>query len=77
MVNYTNLNTVSNINGTVSNNLVNFAISINASGLGDFHCTRHSDSDVGITCIMCTYIPTLESYDIAMDKLSFKEYIRP
>ena len=66
MVNYTNLNTVSNINGTVSNNLVNFAISINASGLGDFHCTRHSDSDVGITCIMCTYIPTLESYDIAM-----------
>ena len=65
MVNYTNLNTVSNINGTVSNNLVNFAISINASGLGDFHCTRHSDSDVGITCIMCTYIPTLESYDIA------------
>lgn len=65
MVNHTNMNAVANINGTVSNNLVKFAKSINASGLGDFHGTRHSDSDVGATCIMCTHNPTNESYLIA------------
>ncbi len=48
--NQTNLNAIANVNGTISNRLVHFAKSINASGIGDFHCTRHSDSDVGITC---------------------------
>jgi C1A family cysteine protease len=45
--------------------VVKLAISLNASGLGDFHNTRHSDSDVGITCAMCSYSPTPESYTIA------------
>lgn len=63
--NFTNLNTVADVNGSISNNLVRFAQSVNASGLGDFHCTRHSDSDVGITCAMCSLKPTYESYLIA------------
>ena len=63
--NMTNLNTVADKNGSISNNLVKFAKSVNASGLGDFHCTRHSDSDVGITCVMCSLKPTYESYLIA------------
>ena len=60
-----NLNTVANIDGSISNNLIKFALSVNASGLGDFHCTRHADSDVGITCVMGSYNPTPESSLIA------------
>ena len=60
-----NLNTVADVNGTLSNNIVKFAISVGAAGLGDFHNTRHSDSDVGITCAMCSHYPTEESYYIA------------
>ena len=63
--NMTNLNAIANVNGSISNNLVRFAQSVNATGLGDFHCTRHSDSDVGITCAMCSLKPTYESYLIA------------
>lgn len=63
--NETDLNRVADIPGTLSNNLVNFAKTVNASGLGDFHATRHSDSDVGITCVMCSVSPTVESYRIA------------
>ena len=43
-----NMNGVANINGTVSNNFINFAKSVNAAGLGDFHCTRHNDADISI-----------------------------
>lgn len=60
-----NLNNIADVNGTISNSLIKFAKSINASGLGDFHCTRHSATDVGITCAMCTLQPTYESYLIA------------
>lgn len=60
-----NLNEIADVDGTISNNLIKFAKSVNASGLGDFHCTRHSASDVGITCVMCTLKPTYESYLIA------------
>lgn len=63
--NRTNLNVVADVNGTVSNSLVKFAQSVNASGLGDFHATRHSESDVGITCAMCSIDPTYESFQIA------------
>ena len=63
--NGTNLNTVANVNGTLSNHIVLFAESVNAAGLGDFHNTRHGDDDVGITCAMCSYSPTYESYSIA------------
>ena len=57
-----NLNKIADQNGTLSNNLVKFALSVGASGIGDFHCTRHSNSDVGITCVMCSLTPTYESY---------------
>lgn len=60
-----NPNSVANINGSISNHLVNFAVDVNANALGDFHCTRHSDSDVGITCAMCSLKPNYESYLIA------------
>ena len=60
-----NLNSVANENGSISNSLIKFAQSVNASGLGDFHCTRHSNSDVGITCAMGSYSPTYESFLIA------------
>lgn len=63
--NGTNLNEVANVNGTISNSLIKFAQSVNALGIGDFHCTRHSATDVGITCAMCTLEPTYESYLIA------------
>ena len=63
--NGTNLNLVAAVNGSISNNLVKFARSVNASGLGDFHSTRHADSDVGITCIMGSLSPTYESSLIA------------
>ena len=56
-----NLNTVAAENGTISNSIVKFAKSVNAIGLGDFHNTRHGDSDVGITCIFCSQQPTPES----------------
>ena len=60
--NYTNLNSVANVNGSISNSLVKFALSVNAAGLGDFHATRHSDSDVGTTSVLCSYAPTYESF---------------
>lgn len=60
-----NLNEVANVNGTISNSMIKFAKSVNALGIGDFHCTRHSATDVGITCAMCTLEPTYESYLIA------------
>lgn len=59
-----NLNTVADEKGSISYNLCEFAISLNASGLGDFHCTRHSDSDVGITTVMCSLHPTAESHEL-------------
>ena len=60
-----NLNTVANVDGTLSNHVVKFAESINADGLGDFHNTRHGDNDVGITCVMGSWNPTPESDEIA------------
>lgn len=60
-----NLNTVADKDGTLSNHVVKFAESINADGLGDFHNTRHGDSDVGITCVMGSWNPTPESDEIA------------
>jgi predicted deacylase len=59
--NGTNLNTVAEVNGTISNSIVKFARSVNAIALGDFHNTRHGDNDVGVTCIFCSESPTPES----------------
>ena len=77
--NGTNLNTVASENGTISNSIVKFAKSVNAVGLGDFHNTRHGDSDVGITCIFCSDDPTPESavlgkFIVAETGYDIKEY---
>ena len=74
-----NLNTVADVNGTISNNIVKFAQSVNAVGLGDFHNTRHDDTDVGITCIFCSDTPTPESsilgkFIVAETGYDIKEY---
>ena len=74
-----NLNTVAAENGTISNSIVKFANSVNAIGLGDFHNTRHGDSDVGITCIFCSQQPTPESevlgkYIVAETGYDIKDY---
>ena len=74
-----NLNTVADVNGTISNNIVKFAQSVNAVGLGDFHTTRHDDTDVGITCIFCSDTPTPESsilgkFMVAETGYDIKEY---
>ncbi|WP_458455864.1 hypothetical protein [Methanobrevibacter sp.] len=63
--NGTNLNNVADVNGTVSNHVVEFTRSVNAVGLGDFHNTRHDISDVGITSILCSENPTPESVTMA------------
>ena len=77
--NGTNLNTVADVNGSISNSIVKFAQSVNAVGLGDFHNTRHGDSDVGITCIFCSQQPTPESevlgkYIVAETGYDIKDY---
>ena len=74
-----NLNTVADVNGTISNSIVKFAQSVNAVGLGDFHNTRHDESDVGITCIFCSDEPTPESsvlgkFIVAETGYDIKEY---
>ena len=61
-----NLNTVADEPGTVSNKIVNFAREHNASAVGDFHETQVG-KDPGITTIMCSKVPTYESYDLAHD----------
>ena len=65
MYNGINLNTVANKNGSLSNNLAMFALSVDAIALGDFHNTRHSNSDAKGTCIFCSLSPTYESFEIA------------
>lgn len=74
-----NLNTVAAENGTISNSIVKFAKSVNAIALGDFHNTRHGDTDVGCTCIFCSEQPTPESavlgkYIVAQTGYEIKDY---
>ena len=74
-----NLQVMADKNGTISNNLVRFAKSVNAVGLGDIHSTRHDDSDVGITCVFCSQEPTPESevlgkYIVAETGYDLKDY---
>ena len=59
-----NLNTVADESGTVSNKIVSFARSHNASAVGDFHETQIGKNP-GITTIMCSKVPTYGSYDLA------------
>ena len=79
--NGTNLQTIADQNGSISNSIVKFAQSVNAVGLGDFHNTRHDDTDVGITCIFCSDTPTPESsilgkFIVAETGYDIKEYAK-
>lgn len=59
-----NLNTVADQPGSSSNDIVNFAISNNASAVGDFHGTEPGKNP-GKTTVMCSQYPTYESFEIA------------
>ncbi len=66
LTNGVNLNTVADEEGTVSNLIVDFAISHNATAVGDFHETEVGKNP-GITTIMCSQVPTYGSYMLARD----------
>lgn len=59
-----NLNTVADENGTLSNKIVNLAKNSNATAVGDFHETEPGKNP-GVTTIMCSQVPTYESYQLA------------
>lgn len=62
--NNVNLNSVANKNGTVSNKLVNLALSLKVDVLGDFHCTR-PNGDPGKNVAMGTSSPMASSATLA------------
>ena len=64
LTNGVNLNTAADEAGTISYNVVNYAIANNASAVGDFHETELG-KDPGVTTIMCSQLPTPGSYDLA------------
>lgn len=64
LTNGVNLNTAADESGTISYNVVHFAHDNNASAVGDFHETGVG-KDPGVTTIMCTKVPTIESYQLA------------
>lgn len=59
-----NLNSVANINGTSSNQLVKKAQTLHITAFGDFHSTQPG-AVPGKDSILCTKIPTYESFIIA------------
>ena len=59
-----NLNSVANVDGSLSNNLVKLTSSLGCSVMGDFHCTRPG-GDPGKDVAMGTYSPIVESSVIA------------
>ena len=54
------LNTIADKEGTLSNHLINLALSVGAKSLGDFHCSRHG-GDPGKNIVMGSYNPTGDS----------------
>lgn len=59
-----NLNSVANVDGTVSNNLIKIAKSLGTNIFGDFHCTQPGGNP-GANTVFGTYKPTSESATIA------------
>ncbi|RJS49539.1 MAG: hypothetical protein CIT03_01735 [Methanobacterium sp.] len=59
-----NPNSVANIAGTPANVILNKARQLNVNALGDFHSTQPGGVP-GRNSILCTKIPTYESYNIA------------
>ena len=58
-----NLNSVANVDGSLSNNLVKITQSLGCSVIGDFHCTQPG-GDPGKDVAMGTYSPIYESSTI-------------
>ncbi|MGL6298066.1 MAG: hypothetical protein ACRC1M_02755, partial [Methanobacteriaceae archaeon] len=69
------LNSVANKPGSVTNNIVNLAISLKVTSVGDFHCTKPG-GDPGRNIILATKYPTIKSYNmaVAMSKLTGYPY---
>lgn len=61
-----NLNTVADESGTASNDVVKLALTSNATAVGDYHETEIGKNP-GVTTIMCSKIPTYESFQLATD----------
>lgn len=59
-INGVNLNSVAHKSGTLSNKLVNYAISKKAVSLGDFHCTMPG-GEPGADAVLGSYSPLKES----------------
>jgi predicted deacylase len=59
-----NLNSVANVVGTPSNQLINKAKGLQVNSLGDFHSTQPGGVP-GKNSVFCTKAPTYESYNIA------------
>jgi predicted deacylase len=59
-----NLNSVANVDGTPSNQIINKAKELQVNALGDFHSTKPGGVP-GKNSVFCTKTPTYESYNIA------------
>lgn len=59
-----NPNSIANIRGTPTNRILQIALSRDVDAVGDFHSTRPGGVP-GKTSILCTRIPTYESYRMA------------
>jgi hypothetical protein len=59
-----NPNSVANIPGTPTNQIVNLALSLNVNAIGDFHSTQPGGVP-GQNAILCCKHPTYESHNIA------------
>lgn len=69
LTNGVNLNTVAKNPGTISYDVVQFAYNNHASAVGDFHETQ-AGKNPGVTTIMCSQVPTYQSYQLANDMSS-------
>jgi len=66
LTNGINLNRLADEDGTISNKIVEYARTINATAVGDCHETQVGKNP-GVTTIMCSKIPTPESCTLATD----------
>ena len=66
LTNGVNLNRVADEDGTISNKIVEYARTVNATAVGDCHETQVGKNP-RVTTIMCSKIPTPESYSLATD----------
>ena len=72
LTNGVNLNRVADQEGTISNEIVKLAMKNNASATGDFHETEIGKNP-GKTTIMCSEVPTYNSYQLASSMCNLAE----